>query len=288
MTNSVGAVILTTGNRMEQLDRAIASLDRQERPCEEVVLVWNGAIRRRVESDTRLVHIELDENVGIPEGRNLGVQGSTSDVILFLDDDATIRDVDLTTRLSDMFDADSDLGVVAFRVEDPETGVVLRRWVPRVGSDAQTPGLVARFPGGAAAIRRTAFTEVGGYQGSFFYGHEETELALRVLDAGFKIAYQPELVVLHPALDDRTSPERARFLGRNRVWIARLRLPVPIAVVNILLWFVVGPLKAGSIRSALAYVGGWMRGWTQSPGSRDPVTWRTVIKMARIGQPPII
>lgn len=83
--------------------------------------------------------------------------------------------------------------------------------------------------------------------GEFFFGHEESDLAWRALDAGWKILYEPELVLQHPA----TSPARHavyyRFTARNRVWLARRRLPAALVPVYLGVWIV---LTLARIRSS--------------------------------------
>lgn len=279
--------MLTTGSSSDSMQAALHSLDSQSPPFDEIVVVWNGTPRQPTETSTPVTHVEVADNSGVPGGRNMGVDAADTDVIVFIDDDATIQGTELAGRVRDAFASDPELGVIAFRVEDPETGLVLRRWTPRIGSDADTPGPVTRFPGGAAAIDRPLFMRLEGFEARFFYGHEETELSLRILDAGFGIEYRPDLVVLHPARAGGT-PERTRLLGRNRVWLARLRLPWPVAIASIAIWLVAGPLRSGSLRSALAYLQGWVDGLIHRPGVRDPVSWRTIRDMTRIGQPPIV
>ena len=74
--------------------------------------------------------------------------------------------------------------------------------------------------------------QIGGWPAHFFFGHEETNMAWRALDAGWEILYQPDIVLQHP----KTSPARHavyyRNNARNRVWLARRRLPAPTAPGN--------------------------------------------------------
>ena len=98
------------------------------------------------------------------------------------------------------------------------------------GHGDRTPGDVTAFHGAAHAVRASVYRAVGGYPDELFYGHEETDLAWRILDAGYTIAYRPDLVLEHP----RTKPSRHRnylwYFARNRVWIARRNLPFPLIV----------------------------------------------------------
>lgn len=288
MTVTVGAIVLTTDSERRYLSRAMESIARQEPSFDEVVIVWNGVPKHEIDATIEVGHVESPANLGIPGGRNLGVSHIDADVVVFLDDDAAIAGSDLVGKVALRFEAKPQLAVIGFRVEDRITGQALRRWAPRIGSDATTAGEVTRFPGGACAIRRETFDDLTGYRSTFFYGHEESELALRILDSGSSIEYAPDIVVHHPVTQGGSNPTRARLLGRNRVWLARLRLPWPVALLSIGLWLFAGPVRSGSLEAGVAYLKGWLEGLVDSPGPRDPVSWRTVARMTRIGQPPIV
>ncbi len=89
----ISCVILTMGNRTAELDRAVASALTQTDADVEVVVVGNGAdvpaltARPLPGSTADVKTVRLPQNVGIPEGRNRGVQECSGDIVLFLDDD---------------------------------------------------------------------------------------------------------------------------------------------------------------------------------------------------------
>src|SRR5690606_31476709 len=193
---TLSVVILTMGNRPAELARAVRSALDQENVAVEVILVGNGVPGDWTPGDDpafedeRVTLLRLPKNVGIPAGRNGGVEASSGDVILFLDDDGWYRSTRLGTYLRDRFAAEPDLGVVSFRVRDPEGGRGERRHVPRLrAGDPERSSAVTTFLGGACAVRRAAFDAGGGLPEDFFYAHEETDLAWRVLDAGYRIVY---------------------------------------------------------------------------------------------------
>ena len=83
---AVTVVVLTMGDRPTELAAAIDSARRQ--PVDvEIVLVVNGGDPDRSLGD---VVVEPGENLGIPEGRNVGAAEGTADVICFLDDDGEL------------------------------------------------------------------------------------------------------------------------------------------------------------------------------------------------------
>ncbi|HEX6470469.1 MAG TPA: glycosyltransferase family 2 protein [Streptosporangiaceae bacterium] len=289
----LSAVVLTMGNRPAELDRAIGSVLGQEHVDVEVVLVGNGADPLPPTSphhgDERIRIVRLPRNVGIPAGRNKGVAASSGDVVMFLDDDGWYRSTRLGTYLRDRFAADPTLGILSFQVRDPDGGPGERRHVPRLRvGDPERSSEVTTFLGGACAIRRAAFDAAGGLPERFFYAHEETDLAWKVLDAGYRIEYDASAVMFHPAGLPTRHELFYRYNARNRVWLARRNLPWPLAAVYLGVWLVITVLRERRPRALKAWFKGFAEGWRKPAGPRRPIHWSTVWGMTRIGRPPII
>ena len=176
----LSCVILTMGDRPAELARAIGSALAQQGDGLEVVAVGNGADVGPVPPGVKVV--KLPENLGVAGGRNAGVDACGGDVVLFLDDDGWFPDPQLGTHVARRFAADPGLAVISFRVADPEGGPGARWHVPRLrAGDPERSSQVTTFAGGACAIRRAAYLEAGGLPEAFFYAHEETDLAWRLL-----------------------------------------------------------------------------------------------------------
>lgn len=243
-----------------ELTAALDSID-QSGSISEIVVVANGGCHELdLTPQARVVH--LDENVGVPGGRDVGFNATSSDLVGFLDDDAVLR-AGAAAPIEAAFDADPQLGAVSLRLVDEE-GVTSRRHVPRAGeSDPRRSGEVAYFLGGACAIRRQAYEEVGGYFTELFYGHEEIELSWRLIDAGWRIRYLADVEVFHPRTEISRHADGWALTGRNRVWIARRTLPWPITIGHVLFWLIVGAVRAPKGACRRSYVRGWRSGWTR-------------------------
>ena len=155
------------------------------------------------------------------------------------------------------------------------------------GTSPDQSGEVALFLGGASACRREAYDEVGGYFTGLFYGHEEVELSWRLIDAGWGIRYLADVRVFHPRTVIGRHASGWSLTGRNRVWIARRTLPVPVAAVHVIVWFVLGVIRAPDRMCRTNYVAGWWSGW-QARVERSPITWSGVRRLTRLGRPPVI
>ncbi|MFF8420178.1 glycosyltransferase family 2 protein [Streptomyces sp. NPDC015680] len=288
----LGAVVITMGNRPDELRALLDSVAGQDGDRIEVVVVGNGAPVPDVPAGVRTV--ELPENLGIPGGRNVGIEafgpsGADVDALLFLDDDGLLPLSDTAELCRQAFEADPGLGIISFRIADPDTGVTQRRHVPRLrAADPMRSSRVTTFLGGANAVRTKVIAEVGPLPGRFFYAHEETDLAWRALDAGWMIDYRADMVLNHPT----TAPSRHavyhRMVARNRVWLARRNLPAPLVPVYLGVWLLLTLLRKPSGPALKAWLGGFREGWATPCGTRRPMKWRTVWRLTRLGRPPVI
>jgi GT2 family glycosyltransferase len=141
---------------------------------------------------------------------------------------------------------------------------------------------------GAIAVRRDAFEFAGGWPKPFWYAHEGIELAWRVWDGGFHVRYDGEIEVHHPAIQPTRHAEFYRYQARNRVWLARRNLPLPVGVVYVLMWAGVSALRIRSHTALIETLRGYRIGLTRPGGERRPMRWRTVWRMTRAGRPPVI
>jgi len=131
------------------------------------------------------------DDVPVTRARNEGYRRAAADKILFLDDDSMPRDGYLRE---------------AARTLDREAAVAGRTVHPRDDVFAgqlsshydfgDEPRYVDRFWGCNMGLRRAALDGVGGWDEGMGWGHEEKELAERIL-AEYDIYYNPDMVVDH-------------------------------------------------------------------------------------------
>jgi GT2 family glycosyltransferase len=282
-----GVVVLTMGTRPDDLDRALRSLLEQADVDLDVVVVGNGWQPVGLPDGVR--GHRLPENLGIPAGRNAGVPLVSGDLLFFLDDDARLPQPGVLASMARQFEEDPRLGLIQPRVVDPEGRPAPRRWTPRVrvGDPGRSSPAMSVWEG-AVAIRRQAFDYANGWPERFWYAHEGVELAWRVWDAGFHVRYDGEIEVHHPAIQPTRHAEFYRYQARNRVWLARRNLPLPVALVYVLTWVAVGGLRLRTREALIETLRGYWLGISQPGGRRRPISWRTVGRMALAGHPPLI
>lgn len=282
-----GCVVLTQGKRPPELVRALESLLRQRGVDLDCVVVGNGWEPTGLPEGVGAVHLE--SNVGIPAGRNAGIPAVSGDLLFFLDDDAELAADDILLRLHALFAADQRLGIVQLRVVDPEGAASPRRQVPRlrVGDPARSSD-VTSFWEGACAVRRRVFADAGEFPEAFWYAHEGTDLAWRAMDAGYRVFYAGDLVCHHPAVAPTRHSYYHYLSARNRVWLARRHLPLPLAGIYPVTWLVLTLVRARDAVAVKEVLRGYRDGLRCTPGRRRPVRWRTIWRMTLAGRPPVI
>ncbi|MFD4410834.1 glycosyltransferase family 2 protein [Streptomyces sp. NPDC058466] len=292
----VAVAVVTMGNRPAEVDALLTSVAKQDVAPARIVIVGNGCplpeFAARLGLPGQVTTIEVDENLGCPGGRNVALQRLSEladvDVVVELDDDGLLVDADVLRKVRDLYAADPRLGIVGFRIAD-ENGETQRRHVPRVGAkDPMRGGPVTGFLGGGHALSMPMLAEIGDWPAEFFFAHEETDMAWRAIDAGWTVLYEPGLLLQHP----KTSPARHaiyyRVTARNRVWLTRRRLPLPLIPVHLGIWILATLVRTRSIGGLKAWFGGFAEGLREPGGERRPMRWRTVWRLTRLGRPPVI
>ncbi|MGP4052164.1 glycosyltransferase family 2 protein [Streptomyces sp. 2A115] len=296
MEPRIAVAVVTMGTRPQEVDALLASVAKQDIAPARIVIVGNGCplpeFADRLGLPGVVTPIEVDENLGCPGGRNVALRRLREfgdvDVVVELDDDGLLVDPDVLRRVRDLYAAEPRLGIVGFRIAD-ENGETQRRHVPRLGAkDPMRGGEVTGFLGGGHALSMEMLARIGEWPAEFFFAHEETDLAWRAADAGWIIRYEPELLLQHP----KTSPARHaiyyRVTARNRVWLVRRRLPLPLIPVHLAVWIALTLVRTRSVGGLRAWFGGFVEGLRSSAGERRPMRWRTVWRLTRLGRPPVV
>jgi len=89
-------------------------------------------------------------------------------------------------------------------------------------------------------------------------------------------------------LRDKDGGLAFRVTARNRVWLTRRRLPLPLIPVHLAVWTLITLLRTRSTGGLRAWFGGFVEGMREPAGERRPMRWRTVWRLTRLGRPPVI
>jgi GT2 family glycosyltransferase/SAM-dependent methyltransferase len=155
--------------------------------------------------------IRLDVNEGYGSACNKGAQASTGKIVVFLNNDTRVRPGWLTNLLR-TFDTFARVGAVGSKLVYPsgrlqEAGGVIWQdgtgWNAGRGDDPEDPRWnyvreVDYCSGASLAVRRDLFLALGGFDAAYSPAYyEDTDLAFRIRDKGFRVLYQPFSEVVH-------------------------------------------------------------------------------------------
>lgn len=237
-------VVVATYRRPEYVRTCLEHLGRQTRAPRRIVVV-------DASPDT-LTRTVVDEFPGVEYRRNdlgagtlaasraIGSHDATEDVVAFIDDDAYAEPQWLAELLA-AYEPD-DVGAVGGRASNDRPGEEaegldrIGRLLPNgrlTGNFGADPGRIVdadHMLGANMSVRTSVLTEIGGihdyYPGTCL--REDSDLALRVRTAGYRIVFAPDAAVLHVAGDyakGRRFDRRYRFYGaRNHVLLLRTTL----------------------------------------------------------------
>jgi glycogen synthase len=208
------SVVVSTLDRASWLDRALTALAYQRHGDFEVIVVAGpstddtDAVLARHRPRIRVVRCP-EANLAV--ARNLGVLAAEGEIVAFLDDDAA-PEPDWLQHLAAPY-VDAAVGGVGGPTRD-HTGVAFQcRTVvaDRFGRSEQVenasrarldpPGPeVERYlslTGASSSFRRRALMQVGGFDEAYSYFLDETDVCLRLAEAGWKLELAPDAEVHH-------------------------------------------------------------------------------------------
>lgn len=201
-------LVVATVDRTAELERLLASLERQTHRSFRIVLVDQNEDDRLMELLRRHRSLEIEhirEKRGLSRARNAGLPRVDADVVAFPDDDCAYPE-DLLERVAQRFAADASLGGLTGRAADP-TGRSSPSW-PEAPAELTRENMWNRAISFAIFLRASVVDAVGVFDEELGLGSgrpwssgEETDYVVRAVAAGARIEYDPELVVSH---DEKT------------------------------------------------------------------------------------
>ncbi|UNK70147.1 glycosyltransferase family 2 protein [Microbacterium sp. H1-D42] len=300
MNERSAVVVVATYRRPDHVRKCLEHIAGQATRAARVVVVDaspDDLTRAVVEGFPEVEYRRNDLGVGtLAASRAIGVQGTTEEIIAFIDDDAYAEPQWLAEILA-AYD-DPTVGAVGGRADNDRPGEELEGWdsIGRFRRDGTLTGNFGADPGrivetdhmlGAnMTVRAEALRSIGGIR-DFYPGtclREDSDLALRVKVAGYRVVFAPRASVLHVAGEYAKGKRfdlRYRFYGaRNHILLLTTvlgwrspRLPRYLAQVlrtagREALSGVNGmPSKRGTIAKVRGLGGGVARGSTDLMGT---------------------
>jgi GT2 family glycosyltransferase len=237
----VSYIVLTRDRRVE-LSRCLASIERQDWSRREILVVDNASTDgtagwvRAHHPDVRILVQAV--NTGAAGGRNRALAVASGEILITLDDDAELMNEDATRRAVERLRSDPALGVVAFKILDPATGIEERKSIPRVDKRRLDEDYETTYfcTAGCALARRALPPGEVFWERLEIYG-EELDLAYRILQRGHRMVRANDVLVLHHETPRARPPVRFIYrMIRNRLPIALRSLPPPAVATTFLVW----------------------------------------------------
>ncbi len=214
----------------------------------------------------------VETNQGLIVARNALLADARGAFAVSLDDDAWFASSDAISRAVARLREEPRVAVFGFRL----VGAAEEAARAGAGLDRYT----SVFPGGAHCLRLSAFAEAGGYRALFVRQGEESDLALRLIDRGYRLVHSPGAVVVHEESAIGRDPDRIlRYRARNNLLRGWLNEPLPWAALTTANTLVKA-LKTGRRHRRLrAVLGGIGAAFAELPGlmrRRAPVSRRAL------------
>jgi cellulose synthase/poly-beta-1,6-N-acetylglucosamine synthase-like glycosyltransferase len=204
------SVIVPCYNEKERIRDCLLALIRQE--CDlpyEIVVVDDGSndgAANQVKSFTREaaskninVRLISAEHGGPARARNIGIKNAIGELILFIDADCVASPAWIKT-LARRAKGGGVAGVGGtYRTQNPESKVA-----GFIGLDIEyrhsKMGSYTDFAGSYnVCFKKKVLVEVEGFDESFKEANaEDNDLCYRILEKGYKLAYEPDAWVMHP------------------------------------------------------------------------------------------
>tara|TARA_X000001036_G_scaffold439898_1_gene492968 strand:+ start:794 stop:1636 length:843 start_codon:yes stop_codon:yes gene_type:complete len=166
-------VVIPTFRRPEALASCLKSLESQTMAPASIEVIDDS---------------ETDYGPGV--SRNIGWKRGSGRYVAFIDDDC-LAERDWVESLQRVFSENEIGGIEGGITTTDENGETV---------DFNPPNRFRwnRFKTANLAVRRNVLEEIGGFDERYHMHREDTDLAWRVIDAGFKMVWAPQCRVHHP------------------------------------------------------------------------------------------
>lgn len=212
--------IVTSVDRDQQLQECIASIERAYECTKDVDIEILVVFQDTKESKTiktnrpELSTFYYIKERGLSIARNFAIKRSTGEYLVFLDDDAAIKE-DFLNVLSKNISI-IVAGAFCGKIIDP----IKKQFYSKCFSGSNCKSLnrfeFMHFMGSAHVLKKSAIEKIGFYDEKFGAGAkypaaEESDIFFRLKHQGEKVVYQPELIFYHPINSVTSSLKRFNY-----------------------------------------------------------------------------
>lgn len=232
-------VVVCTFNRVKWLPKCLESLQTQDPPPDEIIVVDGPStdgtreLLEELEARGEIRLVRQGKLDGISSARNLGLHAAIGDIVCFVDDDA-VAEPGWLAAVKEGY-RDPVVAGVGGPVLNMEGKLSMGRnavsteglWFDESRNE-RTQGLYPVMVGCNMSFRKGPLMKAGCFDPYFKYHQDETDACLGVLALGYSIIYSERAVVRHEWCDGSYRQDvlrwylRLRYLwGRNNSYLVR-------------------------------------------------------------------
>jgi glycosyltransferase involved in cell wall biosynthesis/GT2 family glycosyltransferase len=207
------SVVINTYNRAKYLEETIRGLIGIDNVNMEIIVV-NGpsddGTDEILERWRKRVRIVSCPEINLSMSRNAGIDAAAGDIVAFIDDDA-VPHPSWLKNIAPHYSQSEVAGVGGFTIDNTGRRFQVRKTVcDRFGNaynvseffderalNSRNSPFYPSLLGTNSTFRRKALEDIGGFDHVFAYFLDETDVCLRLVDAGHKVVYEPSALVFH-------------------------------------------------------------------------------------------
>ncbi len=221
-SNPIISFVIVNRNTSHLLLQCIGHIQASDPPVKsEIILVDNGSTDdsvSQIRSRYPDVHIiEAGRNLGFAAANNRALSVAKGEILLLVNTDALLE-ADCAAKLLNVMKSDSHVGMIGPQLLNADgtnqnsfeampdimtetlNRSLLKRILPKKYPGKKTAPNCIEVPsliGAVMMIRKDLLVKLGGFDEGYFFFFEETDLALRIRQAGFKVMHEPQAKAIH-------------------------------------------------------------------------------------------
>ncbi|MGL5231368.1 MAG: glycosyltransferase family 2 protein [Cetobacterium sp.] len=258
------SILIITYGREKELFETLIDISKYKKNDLEVLLLDNNldsSRKEKIEQIFKNSSINFDyyhdgKNYGVALGRNYLIEKASGDILITLDDDIQIENInELVEKTEKYFNADSEIGCLAFNIKNYYTREALKHEIPHGNKklDFSKNLETYYYIGAGHAIKKEVYKNCGVYPDDLGkYGGEESDLSFRIIQK-YKILYTSDIKIFHKvSIDGRMKKEDEEYLRyRNKLRVCKKYLPNKYYYMNFVIWTIYYLIKNRNVKNII-------------------------------------
>ncbi|MDO8136262.1 MAG: glycosyltransferase [Candidatus Brocadiales bacterium] len=275
-------------NGEKYIEKCVDSLLNTDYSPKSVCVVNDGSTDNTLkclEKYNSLITVWSKPNGGVSDSRNYAIQRSNADLVGITDADCEVDPLWIKNAIK--YFQDPTVGAVTgwlhYRITNTLSAVRDAEYHVRFASRSPEAKSVS-CP--VALFRREALLKVGGFDTSYTVGGEDTEIGYRLIEAGYRIVYEPSMKSNHAAeeslalylkrnLRNATNHMRVVLSHKKRTSLKDDFFPFTLRFQPLFTLLLILSLVGGFFWSAL---------WAVSLGSAGPILYNFMPVLMRVAE----